>query len=288
MAVEKQSKVKIFVGYYKPNFVFQSNVYQPILTARIDWAPVGMLRDDTGDNIACKNEYYGELSGHYWVWKNYLSSTDAEYIGFCHYRRFLNFGITPMSTVPFKPILASDFKKVFPKYTEDSILKCINGYDIVLPYPQRFSGMLYSQYLSWHPKEDMNLALNTIRDCYPDYAKTALEVMSKNEMRSCLNFVIKKELLNEYFEWIFGLFDILEKKTDWSKYKEYRKIRTPAFIAERFFNIWIAHAVAQKNLKVLNTTSNILVGKGYGRTSYKEAIEAYNEAANSGFYPSNI
>lgn len=288
MAEKRPSKVKIFVGYYKPNFVFQSDVYQPILTARTDWNPDAILRDDSGDNIAYKNEYYGELAGHYWVWKNFLPNTDIEYIGFCHYRRFLNFGITPMQQVPFKPILASDFKKVFPKYTEENILNCIDGYDIVLPYPQRFSGMLYSQYLSWHPKDDMNLALNTIRDSFPEYAKTALDVMSKNQMHSCLNFIMKKELLNDYFEWIFALLGILENKTDWTKYKDYRKIRTPAFIAERFFNIWLAHVITEKKLKVLNTTSNILVGKGYGKTSYKEAIEAYNEAANSGLYPSNM
>lgn len=288
MIEEKPSKVKIFVGYYKPNFVFNSDVYQPILTARTDWNPEGIIRDDSGDNIANKNEYYGELSGHYWVWKNFMPKTDSEYIGFCHYRRFLNFGITPMPEIPFKPILAREFKKVFPKYTEENILKCIDGYDIVLPHPQRFSGMLYSQYLSWHPKDDMNLALNIIRDNFPDYAKMALDVMSKNQMHSCLNFIIKKELLNEYFEWIFGLFDILETKTDWSKYKEYSMIRTPAFIAERFFNIWVAHVVAQKNLKVLHTTSNILVGKEYGPTTYKEALEAYEFAIESGLYPSSI
>lgn len=288
MKDKNSSKIKIFVGYYKPNFIFKSDIYQPILTARTDWNPEGMLKDDSGDNIAYKNEYYGELSGHYWVWKNFLPHTDAEYIGFCHYRRFLNFDLTPMPIIPFKPILEKDFKKIFSKYTEENILKCIDGYDIVLPHPQRFSGMLYSQYLSWHPKEDMNLALNIIRDNYPDYAKTALDVMSKNQMHSCLNFIIRKKLLKDYFEWIFGLFEILEKQTDWSRYKEYQKIRTPAFIAERFFNIWVEHAVAEKDLKVLHTTSNILVGEGYGATTYEEAVEAYEFAINSGLYPSNI
>ena len=46
----------------------------------------GYLGDDTGDNISELNCYYAELSGVYWVWKNYR---DADCVGICHYRRFL-------------------------------------------------------------------------------------------------------------------------------------------------------------------------------------------------------
>ena len=49
------SKVKIFVGYYKPDIIFKSNVYQPILTASVDWDTEDVIRDDSGINIAHKN-----------------------------------------------------------------------------------------------------------------------------------------------------------------------------------------------------------------------------------------
>lgn len=47
------------------------------------------LRDDTGKNISKENEYYGELTGLYWVWKN-TSIADDDIIGFCHYNKALN------------------------------------------------------------------------------------------------------------------------------------------------------------------------------------------------------
>lgn len=47
------------------------------------------LRDDTGDNISSENEYYGELTGLYWVWKN-VDIADDDIIGFCHYNKALD------------------------------------------------------------------------------------------------------------------------------------------------------------------------------------------------------
>lgn len=260
MPNKKLSKVKIFVGYFKPTTIYKSDVYQPILTSNIDWNPNGdVIKDNTDINIAIKNKHYGELSGHYWVWKNFLQKTDAQYIGFCHYRRFLDFNLTPIEEVPFKPILESKFQTIFKKYTEKNILKCIEGYDIILPHKAAFESILYAQYLRWHPEKDMNLALNIIRDKYPEYVETALKVMGSKEMYICLNFIMKKELLNEYFEWIFGILTELEKITDWSEYVEYSNIRTPAFIAERFFNIWLTHVTETRNLKILNTSSFMLL-----------------------------
>ena len=48
----------------------------------------GFLRDNSNDNIFKKNDYYGEYTFHYWMWKNYLDKLDEEWIGFCQYRKF--------------------------------------------------------------------------------------------------------------------------------------------------------------------------------------------------------
>lgn len=260
---EENSKIKIFVGYKGPNILFKSDVYQPILTAPVEWNNPDVIKDNTGINIADKNKNYAELTGHYWAWKNFLPHTCAEYIGFCHYRRFLDFGFTPMPNVAFKPIYRSEFQKIFKKYTQENILEKIEGYDIILPHKTILLANVYSQYLRWHPMEDMNLALNIIRDDYPEYVPAAYKVMASNKFYTCINFIMKKELLNEYFEWMFDILTKLEAKTDWSKYDNYFNIRTPAYIVERFINIWIEHNIEKRSLKVLNTSSFILMGKGY-------------------------
>lgn len=46
------------------------------------------IHDDTGDNISKENEYYGELTGLYWVWKN-IKIENTDIIGFCHYNKAL-------------------------------------------------------------------------------------------------------------------------------------------------------------------------------------------------------
>ena len=273
---DKSNKVKIFVGYYKPNKIFKSDVYQPILTADTDWDDAALIKDNSGINIAEKNKNYGELSGHYWVWKNFIPKTDCEYIGFCHYRRFLDFNISPIESIPFKPVYEKDFKKRFKQYSEDKILEFIENFDIILPVQMEFKSILYSQYLKWHPKKDMNLALNIIRDIYPEYIETTKEVMGSKKMYTCLNFIMKKELLEKYFEWIFSILEELEKRTNWLKYKEYLEIRTPAFITERFFNIWLAYNIKKYNLKIKTSSSLFIVGEDYGEVNPEIYFEKYN------------
>ena len=46
------------------------------------------LNDKTGVNISAKNQYYGEYTFHYNLWKNHLYKEKINWIGFCTYRRF--------------------------------------------------------------------------------------------------------------------------------------------------------------------------------------------------------
>ena len=80
--------IKIFVGYHKPSiFLLKSELFVPIQLGRkvanqpskdgslskddILWMKKNTIGDDTGDNISELNRYYCELTGIYWIYKNY-------------------------------------------------------------------------------------------------------------------------------------------------------------------------------------------------------------------------
>ena len=65
---------------------------------KLSLVPVGLgnhnfnknwITDKNGKNISKKNEYFGEYTFHYYLWKNKkFKFKSNEWIGFCSYRRF--------------------------------------------------------------------------------------------------------------------------------------------------------------------------------------------------------
>ena len=77
--------VSIFTITHVPFTPPDNPIYLPLQVGHALHDDYGYLGDDTGENISDKNPYYSELTGLYWIWKNY---TCADYLGLCHYRRF--------------------------------------------------------------------------------------------------------------------------------------------------------------------------------------------------------
>jgi len=64
------------------------NVYNNIDTIN-NLLCINYIDEKNGTNICYKNPYYGELTFHYWFWKNKIDQIDdGTWIGFCAYRRF--------------------------------------------------------------------------------------------------------------------------------------------------------------------------------------------------------
>ena len=87
--------VKILVCCHKPYSCLSSQVFSPIHIGRAQADPKtklamgSYLRDDQGENISHKNPSYAELTAQYWAWKNFDALGNPDYIGFFHYRRYL-------------------------------------------------------------------------------------------------------------------------------------------------------------------------------------------------------
>lgn len=283
--IEKKQRVKIFDIYFKKNTIFASNVYQPILVTGCDWDDERLLKDNTGENIADKNKNFAELSAHYWVWKNYLPTCEEEYIGFCHYRRFLDFDFNITPKVAFKPIKASEFELFFNKYSEKFILKCIEKYDITIPYKYYFDKSMEEQFCTYHPQQEFSNVKEIILEKYPEYYESFLEFFRGNTIYTCMNFVMKKELVEQYLNWEFDILFEAQKRSNWAEYTTYNTIRMPAYLQERLFNVWLIYQAKEKHAKIKHTTSFFLGGADYDQNvSLESRIETYKMFINSEAY----
>lgn len=197
-----------------------------------------IIRDDVGISCYDLSNFYSELSGYYWIWKNYKIK---DYIGFCQYRRFFDF----MDDIP-------NMNEIFKEY------------DIILPSKEHFGCSIYNQYKQSHNIDD----LNEIIEILQNKAISVDILMSDNNMYCFNMFIMKKELFYEYCEFIFGIcqkylqkhniqnMEDVKKMMDENKEKYYKNFypsndfryqcRIGGFLAERLMNIWVRH----KKLKV--------------------------------------
>lgn len=206
---------------------YDKKLYKPLLNGSINAEnDFGYIRDDSGDNISALNDYYGELSGEYWAWKH----SDADIIGFCHYRRWYAKGL--------------NLKKI----TKEDIIKDLNKYDIILPHELNFKQTLYDiqketditqpNYDATY--EDYLKVDEVLEKFFPDYVKYYREVMNGKKMWAYTIFISTRETANKYFSWLFDVLDKLNEELDIEKYdRKYRDPRIFAFIAERLLTVYV-------------------------------------------------
>jgi lipopolysaccharide biosynthesis glycosyltransferase len=214
--------------------------------------PQELARDDTGDNISEKNESYCELTVQYWAWKN----VDAEYYGFCHYRRYFSFGHSKIKTPDIYANIVSEF---FNDIALDQInvnadiIKKIQENNFVLTVPFNVKNInsknIYGHYKSspsLHIK-DLDILLETIRDISPGLENAANQYMQGYLLYPCNMFIMKREIFNRYCEWLFPVLKECEKRIDTNNYNkdEYRAI---AHLAERCLGIFYIYLNKNQNI----------------------------------------
>ena len=69
---------------------------------------------------------------------------------------------------------------------------------------------------------------------------------------------MEKELFEEWCKWLFDILFKIESETDYSQYIDYNAIRAPAFVAERFFNVWLRYEIENYNIKIKETPNYLL------------------------------
>lgn len=213
---------KIIVATHKKYWMPEDKVYLPLHVGAQGKEGLGYQRDDVGVNISSKNKNYCELTGLYWAWQN----LESEYIGLVHYRRhFIQ-----------KKTWRKSVKNVI---TGSQLCNMLEKADVVLPSKRNyFIESTYDQYVHAHHKEDLDFTREILEELYPQYVKAFDLVMRRTSGHRFNMFVMKRDKLNEYCEWLFSILFELEKRLDISDYNPYDQ-RVFGFVSERLLDVWI-------------------------------------------------
>lgn len=217
------------------------------------------LRDDTGDNITEKNPNFCELTGMYWIWKNGKENPN-DIVGLIHYRR----GFTSN-----QENLLYSFNGRVPQNIEfGKIEKILEDYDMIVPIPERGFKTVYQTYTKMHHGEDLDLAREAILEVCPEYLLDFDKAMNAHFYFNGNMFIARKKVFDKYADWLFSIYNGLEKKIDLNKYEDTYQSRVYGFISERLLNVWLLHNhVYYKELPIFNTeirSLNVLT-KNMGR-----------------------
>ena len=241
--------IRIFVSAHKPVEVFDSQVFQPVQVGasrtneRFTWA----LHDDEGDNISDLNPMYCELTTQYWAWKN----VDADYIGFCHYRRYFDFSDVSREENAYGEVMGDYINVVSQReyMLEDvRVREIVRNYDVITtPVEDIRSYMgenstIRSQYDA-APKlfvEDLDRVIDILVARHPEYEQDAKAFLAGHTGRFCNMFIMKKEIFHDYCAWLFPLLEEFVASADMSLYSK-EGLRTPGHLAERLLNIYLLH-----------------------------------------------
>lgn len=183
----------------------------------------GYLNDKTGDNIAKFNKKINECTALYWMWKN----SETEYIGLNHYRR----------------VFESEFNIGWPLQDVEALLLLLK-FDVIVAQAVVFhdnsvKSMLSKEICQEAFEVSWKELVNIFEKKNPEDKDAFKRVMEGNIIFPCNMFIMDREKVNEYCDWIFPilfeLIDRVEIKEEWDAYSK----RVLGFWAERLFTVWL-------------------------------------------------
>ena len=202
---------------------------------------LGILKDNTGDNISGKNKYFSELTVLYWLWKN----SSADYKGLVHYRRFFDLGNGSIRWIDKIPQNYTQMFCLSKSYLEH----ILSDYDIILPMKRVIPKYksIYDQYKNRHVISDLDRVMEIIKEKYPQMYDTAVYVMKNTKEIYLYNmFIANKSIFDDYAKWLFDILFVLEKEIqpEVEVRSEYQK-RVYGFLSERLFTVYLQYLKMQ-------------------------------------------
>lgn len=209
--------IKIYAMTHKGFDVPEDSMYQPLHVGREGKDDLGYPGDNTGENISHLNCYYSELTGFYWLWKN---CKDLDYIGTCHYRRFL-------------------LNRQNLMFTKDELESLLQEYDVITTKRVILNNSYHYGFSANHNIHALDTAGEVIRDLYPDYYDAYITLVHQNETYFGNMIITSKVLFDEYCEWLFTIFAEVEKRINLDTDEDAYHKRVLGFISEFLLLVWV-------------------------------------------------
>lgn len=167
-----------------PDWIVPIQAGASLTTERV----AGVL-DCEGENISDKNANYCELTVLYWIWKNWLSVSDAgqkKYYGLFHYRRWLD-------------ISDKDLQHLYSK-----------NVDVVLPYPTIHEPDIREHHARYISESDWDAVLQALKELVPEYYAAYDSIFSQEYLYNYNILIAKAEVLEKYCAWLFPILERVE------------------------------------------------------------------------------
>lgn len=208
-------KIQIFAMTHKTFDTPPDPLYVSLQVGHATHEDLGYLADDTGDNISAKNCYYSELTGLYWVWKNVK---DLDYVGVCHYRRYL----------------LNDAGSIF---TRAQLAPLLKDYDMITSKCLTLNFSYAYGFGENHTPEDLAAAGQVIAKLYPDFYPLYAKRLQENHTYFGNMMICSKPLFDEYCAFLFPIFEAMHPLLALDTYDDYHK-RLYGFISEFLLMVW--------------------------------------------------
>ena len=221
--------IKIMIATHKKYRMPVGIEYLPVHVGADGKESIGYVGDNTGDNISKKNPYYCELTGLYWGWKN----LECDFLGLAHYRRHFCLKLKK-SNDNFDSVLNSEQIKWL----------CTN-YRVILPKKRRYYiETLYTHYEHTHYSKHLDITRDIIKNKFPDYLKYFDSTLKQTYGYMFNMFVMSKDLVDMYCEWLFDILFELEKNVDCDESLNVNELsvfqaRFYVRVSEIIFNVWL-------------------------------------------------
>jgi hypothetical protein len=223
-------------------------MYVPLRVGSAGKDDFGYLRDDTGENISAQNCYYSELTGLYWIWKNVK---DMEYVGTCHYRRYL----------------INEQEKIFTRQEYEQLLA---EYDLITTRKVHLNNSYHYGFSANHNIKALDMTGEVIRELYPAYHETFVRLVNGPDTYFGNIVVMKKTLYDEYCAWLFSIFFEVQKRISLENGEDDYHKRVFGFISEFLLLVW----TTVKGLKVCECKVGMIGEKAETR-EMKERLAQY-------------